>query len=195
MKRLGLGIIVCVALMLGGCEESFTPAQLQTLAARNEVLQQQLDKVQAVAVKIAAEIEAQGLVNEETLVKVAKINEEADRVQAQIDIIARALQGVPLTGDAAQDFIAQLQAANTVSSGFNPYVVPIGTGLTLLTMFLGWLAKRKAAEAAKNKAKYQATKHGVNKTMKEMSVSDTGKEWETKLYENIGTARRANGIV
>ena len=184
MKRFILGIVLCVVLMLGGCEEKLTPADIQALATQQEVLQQQVDTVQAAATQMVENLAAGGIVDPNVVAKIAKINEEADRVQAQIDVIARALKGVPLTGDAALDFIAQLQAANAASGGFNPYVVPIGTGLSILTIIFGWLARRSAAAAAKEKLKYQAHKQGVEKTM-------IGKdaELQKEIYENIGESR------
>jgi len=193
-----LGIMFCVALMLGcaGCEESLTPADIQALAAQQEVLQQQLDTVQAAATQMVEAMAAAGIVDPDLVATIAKINEEADRLQAQIDVIAQALQGVPLTGEAAQDFIAQLQAANAASSSFNPYAVPVGIGLSILSIVLGWLARRNAAAAAKEKLKYQAHKQGVERTMKEVSASPTAavKAVETQLYANIGEARVDLGV-
>ena len=186
MKKFILGMVLYVVLMFAGfgCEESLTPADIQALAARQEVLQQQLDTAQAAATKITKDLADAGIVDPNVVAKVAKLNEEADRVQAQIDVIARALQGVLLTGDAVQDFIAQLQAANVASAGFNPYVIPVGTGLTILSIVLGWFARRNAAAAAKEKLKYQAHKQGVEKTM-------IGKdaELQKEIYENIGESR------
>lgn len=196
MKKVTLGIVLLLSLMLGGCLEDFTPEQMQALAAQNEVLQQRVDEMQAVALAVAAEIEAAEIVDYEAVAKLAKINEEIDRAQKQMKVIADALKGVPLTGDTAQDFIAQLQAANTASSGLNPYAVPIGAGLTVLNIVLGWLAKRNGADASKQKKKYQAHKQGVEKTMKEVSASTTPGivEVEAKLYTNIGNARAALGV-
>lgn len=196
MKRVMLGIVLVAALMFGGCEETFTPEQMQTLAAQNEVLQQEVDSLQVVAVEMEKELKAAELLDADAIAKLAKINEEIDRVQAQMDVIARALKGVPLTGDAAQDFIAQLQAVNTASGGVNPYMIPIGAGLSAVTLVLGWLAKREAAKAAKSNLKYQAHKQGVEKTMKEVSgSSDTAvKAVETQLYTNIGDARSDLGV-
>jgi len=193
MKKLMLCIVL---LLVCGCEESFTPEQMQALAAQNEVLQKELDKVQAVAAAVAAEIEAAGIVDEAAVDRLAKVNEEIDRVQAQVDAIARALKGVPLTGDAAQDFISQFQAVNTASAGVNPYVVPIGAGLSGLSIILGWLAKRQRDEAARQHLKYQAHKQGVEKTMKECSSSsDSGVvAVESQLYNNIGAARDSLGV-
>ena len=198
MKRVLLGIVLVVAsaLMFGGCEETFTPEQMQALAAQNEVLQLQVDSLQEDAAEIAAVLQATESVDADAIAKLAKINEEVDRVQAQMDILARALKDVSLTGDAAQDFIAQLQAANTASSGVNPYVVPIGAGLSTLSLLLGWLAKRNAAEAAQQKLKYQAHKQGVEKTMKEVSANESKevKAIETQLFTNIGDARADLGV-
>lgn len=193
MKKLMVGIIVSVAMMFSGagCLEGFTPGDLQEVAAQQEVLQQQVETMQAAATQMTEDLAAAGIVDEDAVAKVAKINEEADRVQAHLAVIAQALQSVPLTGDTAQDFITQLQAANTASSGFNPYVVPVGAGLTILSILLGWLAKRKTAEAAAAQLKYQAHKQGVEKTMKQVSVSEAAevKAVESQLYFNIGEAR------
>lgn len=187
---------VCAVMMFGGagCEENLAPAQLQALVAQQEVLQQQLDIVQVAATEIAEGLESAEIVDEAAVAKLAKINEEADRVQAQIAVIAEALKDVPLTGDASQDFIAQLQAANAASSGFNPYAAPVGVGLSVLSIILGWLARRNAVEAAKAQAKYQAHKQGVEKTMKEVSVNPETAGVETQLYNNIGEARTSLGV-
>lgn len=196
MKRLMLWIIVCVAVMVGGCEEKLTPSQVPALAEQQQVLQQQVDTGQAAAAQMTEKLAAAGIVDPNAAAKLAKINEEVDRIQAQIDIIARGLQDVPLTGDAALDFVAQLQAANAASSGFNPYAVPVGVGLSILSIVLGWLAKRKAAEAAAAQVKYQAHKQGVELTMKEVSASTDAevKAVETQLYNNIGEARADLGV-
>lgn len=195
MKRV-IEIVLCIvlAMFVAGCEE--TPAQIQVLASQQEVLQQQLDTVQAAATQMTEDLATAEIVDASTVAKIAKINEEADRVQVQIDVIARALQGVPLTGDGAQDFIAQLQAANAASIGFNPYVVPVGTGLSILSIALGWLAKRKAAEVTLAQAKYQAHKQGVERTMKEVSVDENVdiRSVEGQLYRNIGEARVDLGV-
>ncbi len=198
MKRFKMGIIVCVLLAFSvvGCEEDLTPLRLQQLAAHQDVLQQQADTLQATATQLTEQLAAGGIVDPNAVAKVAKINVEADKVLAQIAVIAKALEGVPLTGDDAQDFISQLQAANAASSGFNPYVIPVGSGLTLLSMVLAWFAKRKADEAAANKLKYQAHKQGVERTMKEVSASTNAlvKAVETNLYDNIGEARASLGV-
>lgn len=196
MKRVMLGIIVCVAMMFSGagCEEGFTP---EALTAQIEVLQLQVDEAQAVAVEVAKEIQAAEIVDADAIARLAEINEEVDRVQAQLDVLTRALKGVPITGDAAQDFISQLQAANTASSGLNPYAVPIGAGLSGLSLVLAWLRKREADEAARQKLKYQAHKQGVEKTMKEVSASSDSSvvAIEAKLFTNIGDARADLGVV
>jgi hypothetical protein len=89
-----------------------------------------------------------------------------------------------------------LQGVNAASSGVNPYVVPIGTGLTILSIGLGWLANRNAGETAKVKVKYQAHKQGVEKTMKEVSASPDSSvvAIEAKLFTNIGDARADLGV-
>ena len=98
----------------------------------------------------------------------------------------------------SQDWVAMLQAANTATAetGLNPYAVPVGVGLSLLSITLAWVAKRKAAEAAAAQAKYKAHKQGVEKTMKEVSASVVAevKAVEAELYNNIGEARVVFGI-
>ena len=68
--------------------------------------------------------------------------------------------------------------------------------MSLLSITLAWVAKRKAAEAAAAQAKYKAHKQGVEKTMKEVSASVDAevKAVEAELYNNIGEARVAFGI-
>ena len=190
-------VMLCVVLLLFcGCEEEFTPKQIQALAARNEVLQLQLDVVQAVAVEVAAEIQVAGIVDADAMARLAKVNAEVDRAQALMNDFARALEGVALTGDDAQDFISQLQAVNAASGGVNPYVIPIGAGLSILSIGLGWLVKRKTDEAGFIQVKYQAHKQGVEKTMKEVSASEDSHvvAVETQLYENIAKARADLGV-
>lgn len=187
MKKLILGIVLCVVLMLGGCGEMLTPGDVQSLASQQTVLQQQLDAIQVAAAGMTDGLAAGGIVDQNTVARLAKINEEADRVQAQINVIAQALSGVLLSGDTTQDLIAQLQAANAASSGFNPYAIPVGAGLSILSLVLGWLARRNAK-------KYKAHKQGVAKTMKEVSASSELKEVEAQLYNNIGEARVLNGL-
>jgi hypothetical protein len=43
----------------------------------------------------------------------------------------------------SQDWVAMLQAANIASGEFNPYAVPVGVGLSLLSITLAWVAKPK----------------------------------------------------
>ena len=194
MKRIILEIVLCavLAMFVIGCE----PSSVQELAAQQDVLQQQIEIVQAAATQMTNDLAISGIVEQDTVDKVAKINAEADKVQAQITLLAQALKDVPLTGDTAQDFIAQLQAANIASSGFNPYVLPVGTALSILSIILGWFVKRNAGIAAAAETKYQAHKQGVERTMKEVSASPNAgvKAVESQLYDNIGEARANLGV-
>ena len=200
MKKLMLAVVLAVALMLGGCEEGISPAeQIQDLTAQIENFQKQINGMQEVAKQVEAEIQAAGLVDEEAAAKLAKINADIDKAQAQMDLIATALKNVQLTGDDAQDIIAQLQAANAASSGVNPYAAPIGAGLTALSIILGLVAKWKANEAAAAEAKYKAHKQGVEKTNIELQTMSTPSGVTPDmvaevLYNNIGKARANNGV-
>lgn len=126
----------------------------------------------------------------------AKLQEETARVQPQVQDIATAVQGQELTGDELADWIALLQVGNAASTPFNPYAIPIGAGLTALSAILGAFARKKSIEADTYAKKYKAHKQGVELTMKECSASDISRVRliESNLYENIGEARKNNGV-
>ena len=126
----------------------------------------------------------------------AKLQEETARVVPHVAEIAKAVESQELTGDQLQDWIALLQAGNAASSPFNPWTVPIGAGLTCLSAVLGLFARKKSVEADSYARKYKAHKQGVERTMKECSLSDKTqvKMIESALYENIGEARKINSV-
>ena len=87
-------------------------------------------------------------------------------------------------------------AANTASTAWNPYAIPINIALGLISLALGWYAAAKkkseaeaTAKAQETSAKYAAMKDGVNKTL-----ASTDAATSKALYENIGQARVENGI-
>ena len=200
MKKVKISLAVIVLLtigiFIGGCENKITPANLQAMAAQQQVLQTQVDQAQALAAQLAADMQAAGVVDPNLSVKIAAINQQADKWQEQANSIGTAITQVKLTGDTNLDWLAMIQAANTASAPVNPYAVPVGAGLSLLSLILGWIAKRKADEAAAAQAKYQAHKQGVELTMKEVSAStdESVRAVETQLYNNIGDARVKNGL-
>lgn len=130
----------------------------------------------------------------------ATMQEESERVAPQVQEIASAALNQKLTGDELADWIALLQAGNAASVPFNPYAVPVGAGLALLSAVMGAIAKKKNDEANKSNAKYQSHKQGVEKTIKDMKVTIIPEElksanaFDKTLYENIGKARANNGV-
>ncbi len=201
-------IVVMLLFVAAGCTE-LTPAQMQEWLAHSQELSGKLDTLQEVSIMNVEALNSIGVGNDELLAKVAKVNEEIDRVQPQILAVTDAITNSPLTGDTGQDIIAMVGAANAASAKFNPWAVPIGGLITLVSLVFGFFMKKKAADetemaiiaedkAAKSDAKYQAHKTGVTKTIKELFNTDaadvTATRVDSNLYYNIGEARARNGV-
>jgi len=130
-----------------------------------------------------------------------KLQEETARVAPHVEKVSTAIADQDLKGDDDfLKFVALLQAGNAASAPFNPYAVPVGAGLALVTAVMGAFAKKKNDEAKKYSAKYNAHKEGVELTMKQMKGStepsymrEAG-TFDQALYENIGKARAKNGV-
>ncbi len=209
-------VMMCVS---AGCSV-LTPAKTQELLTHTQEWSDKLDTLQEVSTSNAEALNTIGVVNDEMLEKVAQVNEEIDRVQPQILAVTDAITNMPLTGDVGQDIIAAVGAANAASAPYNPWAVPIGGVITLVSIIFGAIMKKKAkdeteranrvalmaseeaenrykaeAAAAKSDAKNRAYKVAVNRTMKEVSKSsnDDTKSVELLLYDNIGLARK-NGV-
>ena len=128
----------------------------------------------------------------------AKVQQESARVAPQVQEIASAVSDQELSGDGLRDWIALIQAGNAASVPFNPYAVPVGAGLALLTAVMGAFAKKKNDEAAKFNAKYQSHKQGVELTLRDIQTDpdcrNQAAALDKALYENIGKARANNGV-
>lgn len=150
MKKNLLAILFMAVLMFGadGC---LTPEQVQQIATQQEKLQSSVNTLQSTAADITQQLTTAGIVDPNLNKKVEHLNAEINKVQADISVVSTAVKNVELTGDSLQDFIAMARAGNAASSAFNPYALPIEAALAVLSGFLAWLAKRKAAEAAKTK--------------------------------------------
>jgi len=90
-----------------------------------------------------------------------------------------------------------LQTANTSSTPWNPYAVPIGLGLsTLIAVARLW---QQGREKKVIETKYAAHKAGAERAMR-LWTTATGDEGEAAkkaardLYEGIGEERKARGI-
>ena len=129
-----------------------------------------------------------------------KVQEESNRVAPRVQEIASAVSDQKLTGDDLADWIALIQAGNAASVPFNPYAVPVGAGLALLTAVMGAFAKKKNDEAKKSDAKYRSHKQGVLSTIKQIAASTdpqhgkSAASFDKVLYDNIGKARANNGV-
>lgn len=147
MKKLITLTVVLIIAMLGlvSCEQAITPADIQALTEQKEALQQQVDSLQVAATQMTADMQAAGIIDPCMVVKIAKINTEADKVQLKINNIAAALKAVQLTGNVPQDWLAMLQAANAASAPFNPYALPIAATLALASFIFGFIQRKQAA--------------------------------------------------
>jgi len=131
MKRLKLGIVVCVALMMfGGCVP--IEQQINTLTNDVDKLMVKVDNYQE------------------------KYAEEVDRVQEHIVVINEAVKE-----KANQSFVEQVEAGIAASKPFNPYADEMTAILGLVTVIGGLWAKGKLNEKKKVEAKYQAHKTGT----------------------------------
>ncbi len=190
MKKAMLLVVMLVAFGVVGCDEDkITPEQFQELAGGVQQLTEKVDDYQDAGNEVIGTLEAYGLTNPEIVEKARKINAEIDRVQPQVDPIIAAVKDTPLSGDDATDWIRIIQTTNKASLPWNPYAPYIEAGLTLSTIFLSYLLKKKASEAKEYKGKYQAHKQGTARTSIELE-----KPQQKLLYDNIGGARIALGV-
>lgn len=191
-------ILGIVAFVCSGCE-AITLEQVQGLATQVESLNQVLDQYQAQNMQLLQQMAEQGTVKPEAVEQAQKINDETDKVQAQIAAIATAIKSVQPSGDQVQDLLAAAKAANTASAAWNPFAVYIDIGLALAAAVAGVLWRKKAAVAAEAQAKYTAHKQGVEAATKELAaIPATGVTAEavaSLIYNKIGEKRADLGIV
>lgn len=195
MKKIVLIIVMAMVAFAVGCND-LTPAQMQEWLAHTQDLSSKLDVLQEVSVTNTEALKTIGVVGDNTLEKVAKVNEEIDRVQPQIEAVADGISNVNLTGDTFTDWMASIQAANAASVPFNPWAVPIGGFLTLTTIIGGYFSTKRKKEAEAATAKNAAYKVGIEGTKAAMAAKAmTAPEVASLLYDNIGKARAAKGVV
>jgi hypothetical protein len=207
MKRILMLVVLCVMLALPACNsEAVTSQQMQTAAQATQQYVQQVDLYQQAAEQLAAALKVTGVIDPNMLAAVQKIQSEIDRIQPQITQVAQAVQnaGYEVDDDTLTVLLKAAQAGNAASTPFNPYAIPIGAILSLLSIILGIFAAKKKAEADANaaaatqaQAKYQAHKQGVELTLKQAEADSEAKVKEVAalMYKNIGDARARNGVV
>jgi hypothetical protein len=135
-------------LSISGCDsQKLTPQQIQAVANYTDSLNAQLTLYQKAVNDMAATLAAGGVLDANDLSKLAKLNEEINRITPQIAAISAAVKA----GEYSQsdtDIITILkaaQAANQASAPFNPYALIIDAVLGAIILVLGLFAKNKSS--------------------------------------------------
>ena len=145
MKKLILMLMLLV--VSTGClpeAESY-----QKFGGEVALLTAKLDGLQDGADDLAALLEKGGIVDEEIVAKVDKLNEEIDRAQPDVAKAAEAVRDAPYTGDGVQDLLTAVQAVNAASAPYNPYAIPIAGVLAVVSPILGFFLRKKSIQLAK----------------------------------------------
>jgi len=189
-------VVTALSLWLGGCQmPNVQPDDLRSLANQTEQLSSQIDEFQQQTKATLESLKQNGTIDSNSLAKVEKLQSGIDAVQNKTAVIADALKNAQYSNsDGLTTVLEGARAANAASAPFNPYALLIEIGLGLAAATATALAKRNAQKAAEAQAKYDAHKQGVELTMKQVSQSTVPevKAVETQLYQNIGSARKAN---
>jgi len=188
-------IMVVLAVACAGCEQ-VTQQQVQGLAGTVETLNQSLDQYQKVTADTLTTMRDQKTISQEALDKAVKVSGEIDKVQAQAQSIATAIQSVKPTGDQVQDALATAKAANQASAPFNPYSPYIDMGLGIATIIAGAFWRKTAADLAMTQDKYNAHKAGAEAARVTLSADTTltGTRAAALIFDKIGEARANIGV-
>jgi len=191
---------------LTGCDQvnSIDPDQVQSIAQDVNEMSARVDIYQQVATAAIEQLRDQNQIDPNVAKKVLAANDDVNQFQSIVRSVTAGLQSAEYSGGAGLVTIIEgAQAANAASAPWNPYAAVIAAALTILSTILGIKFKQKAAEAKSEREKaeasglkYQAHKQGVEKTMKQTSVSDVAevKKVEAVLFDNIGEARANLGV-
>jgi len=202
MKPIALCLLTsvfCLLCFVPGCDRvaSIGPAAVRTFAADVNDLTIRVDAYQQAATAAIEVLQERAEIDPNAAGTVLAANADIDRLQATFRSVAAALQGAPYSDSGGLlTLLEGAQAANAASAPWNPYAAIIAAVLTILSTALGIALKKKAADASAAVLKYKAHKQGVEKTMKEVSVSTDSEviKVEGVLYDNIGQARAALGV-
>ena len=196
--RVLLLLTVLLALPLSGCNAGITGENMTSGASMVQEYTTQVDAYQTLADQLAATLKASGVVDANIVAKLSSLQTQIDAIQPKVDGVIMAVKTANYSADddTATVIIKAATAANTASTAWNPYAIPINIALGLISLALGWYAaaKKKSEAEATAKAqvaatKYAAMKDGVNKTL-----AETTPEVSKVLYDNIGQARVVNGV-
>ncbi len=197
MKAIVHTLTLTLLLFFSGCLESVTPERITLLASQTEQLSVRVDEYQSATAGAIDDLKTAGLVSDTTAEKVGEVSEKIDDVQAKVVEVAEAVRQADYSGgDSVTTALEAARAGNVATGAWNPYAPLIEIALGSAAALAAYFARRKSLEAAASTAKYQAHKQGVEKTMKEVSASDSAdvKNVEARLYANIGQARAAIGV-
>jgi hypothetical protein len=156
-----------------------------------------VDAYQQAATVAIEQLVIQGAIDPNKAAKILSANIDVDRLQATIQQVVAALQKANYSDTKGLfTLIESAQAANAATAPWNPYAGLIAAALTILSTVLGISLRKKSAQASAVALKYQAHKQGVEKTMKEVSLSSDPEvnKVEVALYDAIGAARSALGV-
>jgi SMC interacting uncharacterized protein involved in chromosome segregation len=166
--------------LFSGCQRAITAEQVQAAAAEVNDLNVQLGDYQQKITELAQSVADVNLIDAATLEKIQQLNAEADSVRTKIGILTAALANVQITGDDNQDLLNLLSQLNAASAPFNPYAAPTAGVLSIISLILGLLAKKKSAEA---KQSGKALDEVV--TANELFLNTAANEEENESFKNI----------
>lgn len=152
MKNVKLITLLLAVVFLSGCSalltgcEEYDPAAMQAAAAQAQVATEKLEAMQEMLAPAIAAIEAGQIVEPAVIEKVNKAQEEIARVLPQVAQVSQDLQAHEFTSSGWQGIVETAAVVNTATSGFNPYAAPISAGLTVLSVVLGFFAKRENSQ-------------------------------------------------
>ena len=192
-KWIVLGLLVGLLVLIAGCTVPEETAYYETLT---ETVNAGIDAQQVSTDEIIAAVEESKLVSAEKLEKVkavvTAVNDKTDVLQSAA-LEAAKVYDEKAGADPVGAAIEALQTANDASAPINPYAGLIGAVLGLAGAVYG-VKKRadlKIADevGAELGAKYTAHKRAAAKIMREGTVEEAD-----KMYETIGTERKALGL-
>jgi hypothetical protein len=101
---------------------------------------------------------------------------------------ATAVTNTPLPADNTAAILETVRVVNAATAPLNPYSPFIEVGLAIATILTGFIAKKKADEAAASDLKYKSMKQGTE------SFKVNNPTAAPTLYAAIGDARAALGV-
>ena len=153
MKKIFL--LCALLLCMAGC--SMPAAEdYQDFSGEVQNLTTKIDAYQDEVREITQLLEKDGIINDEIVKGIEKVNEEIDRIQPIVVDIAEAIKTAPYTGDDVRDFFIAAKSGTAASSPINPYAAPMIGILTIAEMITLLILKKKSTRLEK-------TNEGISK--------------------------------